>query len=178
MFYANTQTAAEKPGRDKIMAETVNQENNTAIEPQGERTFTQSEMNAIIQERVARERSKYTDYDMLKEKAGKYDAAEEANKTELQKMTERADKLQAQLDTMTKTANLRDMRAKVAKATGVPETLLSAETEEACTAQAKAILDFAKPQGYPVVKDGGEIVRKQAGSTREKFAQWFEQATK
>ena len=113
------------------MAETVIQENITANEPQGERTFTQSEMNAIIQERVARERSKYEDYDVLKEKADKYDAAEEAGKTELQKATERADKLQTQVDAMTKTANMRDMRAKVAKATGVPEALLSAETEEA-----------------------------------------------
>lgn len=160
------------------MAEIVNQGSNPANELQGERTFTQSEMNAIIQERVARERSKYEDYDVLKEKAGKYDAAEEAGKTELQKATERADKLQAQLDTLTKAANMRDMRTKVAKATGVPEALLSAETEEACTAQAQAILAFAKPDSYPNVKDGGDPAHKPTGSTREKFAAWFEQATK
>ena len=109
------------------MTETVNQENNTANGTQEERTFTQSQLDAIIQERVARERGKYADYDELKEKAGKFDAAEEANKTELQKATERADKLQAQVDSMTKAGKLRDMRAKVAKATGVPEALLSAE---------------------------------------------------
>lgn len=160
------------------MAETVNQENNnTVIETQGERTFTQSEMNAIIQECVARERSKYADYDALKEKAGKFDAAEEASKTELQKATERADKLQAQVESMTKAKQLHDMRVKVAKATGVPEALLNAETEEACTAQAQAILSFAKP-GYPRVKDNGEITNKTTGSTREQFAAWFEQATK
>ena len=96
------------------MTETVNQENNTANETQEERTFTQSQLDAIIQERVARERGKYADYDELKEKAGKFDAAEEANKTELQKATERADKLQAQVDSMTKAEKLRDMRAKVA----------------------------------------------------------------
>lgn len=158
--------------------ETVNQENNTANGTQEERTFTQSQLDAIIQERVARERGKYADYDELKEKAGKFDAAEEANKTELQKANERVDKLQAQVDSMAKAGKLRDMRAKVAKDTGVPEALLSAETEEACTAQAKAILDFAKPNGYPQVKDGGEITHKPTCSTREKFAAWFEQATK
>ncbi len=160
------------------MTETVNQENNTANETQEERTFTQSQLDAIIQERVARERGKYADYDALKEKADKYDATEEANKSELQRATERADKLQAQVDSMTKAEKLRDMRAKVAKTTGVPEALLSAETEEACTAQAQAILDFAKPNGYPKVKDGGEITHKTTGSTREQFATWFEQAVK
>ena len=135
-------------------------------------------MNAIIQDRLARERTKYADYDALKAKAQQFDAAEEAGKTELQKATERAEKLQQQVDALTKANSLRDMRSKVANATGVPESLLSGETEEACTAQAKAILDFAKPNGYPQVKDGGEITHKTTGSTREQFATWFEQAVR
>ena len=32
---------------------------------------------------------------------------------------------------------------------------LTADTEEACNAQADAILAFAQPDGYPVVKDNG-----------------------
>ena len=48
------------------------------------------------------------------------------------------------------------MRQKVSAATGVPAELLSGDTEETCTAQANAILKFAKPSGYPAVKDGGE----------------------
>ena len=70
------------------MAETVNQETNgTAAETQEneQRTFTQTEMNAIIQDRLTRERGKYADYEALKAKAAKFDAAEEAGKTELQK---------------------------------------------------------------------------------------------
>ena len=46
------------------MAETVNQETNgTAAETQEneQRTFTQAEMNAIIQDRLTRERGKYAD---------------------------------------------------------------------------------------------------------------------
>ena len=56
------------------MAETVNQETNgTAAETQEneQRTFTQAEMNAIIQDRLTRERGKYADYEALKAKAAK-----------------------------------------------------------------------------------------------------------
>lgn len=70
--------------------ETVNQENTVETTQQEERTFTQAEMNAIIQERVARERGKYADYDDLKAKAAQYDEAQEASKSDLQKAVERA----------------------------------------------------------------------------------------
>lgn len=161
------------------MAETVNQEyTSTAAEPQTERTFTQSEMNAILQDRLARERGKYADYEVLKAKAEKLDAAEQAGKSELQKANERADALKKQVDQLTAAAGLRDLRAKVAKATGVPEELLNADTEEACTAQAQAILKFAKPGSYPQVQDGGDPQNRPSNSTRDQFAAWFEQATK
>ena len=47
-----------------------------------------AEMNAIISDRLSRERSKYADYDDLKAKAQQFDAAQEAGKTELQKANE------------------------------------------------------------------------------------------
>ncbi len=49
-------------------------------EPNGgapEKTFTQGEMDAIIGERLAREREKYADYDILKAKAAKFDESVE-----------------------------------------------------------------------------------------------------
>ena len=151
------------------MAETVHQEPTTpaAEGQQPERTFTQAEMNAIISDRLSRERSKYADYDDLKAKAQQFDAAQEAGKTELQK----------QLDSMTKANTLRELRGKVAAATGVPAELLSGDTEESCTAQAQAILKFAQP-GYPSIRDGGEVRNKPTGSTRQQFADWFAQVTK
>lgn len=174
-------TAAEKPGKEfTTMAETVHQEPTTpAAEGQqnNERTFTQAEMNAIISDRLSRERSKYADYDDLKAKAQQFDAAQEAGKTALQKANEKAAKLQEQLDTLTKANTLRELRSKVAAATGVPADLLSGDTEEACTAQAQAILKFAKP-GYPDVRDGGDPHHTPTGSTRQQFADWFEQVTK
>ena len=58
---------------------------------QTERTFTQAELNAIVQERVGETKAKYGDYEELKAKASKYDEQVEASKSELQKATERAD---------------------------------------------------------------------------------------
>lgn len=139
-----------------------------------ERTFTQAELNAIVQERVRDLTAKYENYEELKEKAQKYDTIEEEAKTELQKATERADALQKELDSMKKADSLRAIRAEVAKETGVPESLLTAETREACVEQAKAIMSFAKPNAYPVVKDGGEVSPGSTGSTREQFADWAE----
>lgn len=161
------------------MAETVHQETTpAAAEQQSERVFTQAEMNAIITDRLSRERTKYADYDDLKAKAAKFDAAEEVGKTELQKANERTAALQKELDALKSANILRDLRQKVSKETGVPAELLSGDTEENCTAQAKAILAFAKPGGYPNVRDGGDPNKTPTGSTRDQFAAWFDQVTK
>ena len=65
----------------------------------------------------------------------------------------RVQELEAELNGLKAAQTISEMRGKVAKATGVPAELLTGETEEACTAQAQGILDFAK---YPSVPDGGE----------------------
>ena len=154
-------------------------ENPTTTQEQdaSERTFTQAEMNAIIADRLSRERAKYADYDALKEKADQFDAAQEAGKTELQKANERAAALQTQVDALTRANEVREVRGKVSAATGVPAELLSGETEEACKAQVQAILKFAKSNGYPSVKDGGDPHKTPTGSTRDQFAAWFDQVT-
>ena len=152
------------------MAETVHQEpSTTAAQPQEERTFTQSEMNAIIQDRLNRERGKYADYEALKEKAAQFDAAQEAGKTELQKATEKVSRLQAQLDAMTQADTVRQVREGVSRKTGVPAALLSGATEEECTAQAQAILQFANPGGYPNVKTHRINPRTVCGVGTERF---------
>ena len=89
-------------------------------------------MNAIVTERLNRERAKYADYNDLKAKA------------------EQCDAVQAQLDELNRAAARKEMLARVTAATGCPAELLTEETEEACTAQAKAIMKFAKPEsGIP-----------------------------
>lgn len=149
--------------------ETVNQETATEV---NEKTFTQAELDQIISERLKREREKYLDYDALKEKAQKLDQIEEDAKSELQKATERAEKLQTELSELKHAEEVRAIRDKVAQATGVPASLLTGETEEACNEQAAGILSFKTSANYPTVKDGGEIQKTVEGSTRQQFAEW------
>ena len=86
------------------MSETVNQEPVTtaAGEQQEPRTFTQAEVNSIVADRLTRERAKYADYDDLKTKAQQFDTTK------------------AELDALNAANAQRDMRARVAAATGVP----------------------------------------------------------
>lgn len=144
---------------------------------QEERTFTQAELDAIVGDRLKRDRAKYADYDSLKEKAQKYDEQVEASKSELQKATDRAQALETELNRLKKDTEVRNIRQAIAEETGVPASLLSGDTDEECRAQASKILEFAKPGGYPSVPDGGEIPHS-AGkkSTRQVFAEWAEKA--
>jgi len=137
------------------MNETVNQEQNvTADEQQEARTFTQAELNAIVSDRLARERAKYADYDELKANAAQFDDAEQAGRAELEEANARAAGLQKQLDDLTRANELRSIREKVAAQTGVPAKLLTGETEEDCLKQAAELREFRKIS-YPNVRDGG-----------------------
>lgn len=153
---------------------------NTDVKDQGtgteEKTFTQEELNSIVQARVGELTDKYKNYEELKEKAQKFDALEEESKTELQKATERADALQKQVDSMKKADQIRTIREGVAKDKGVPANLLTGETKEDCEKQADDIIAFAKPNAYPSVKDNGEVkATGTGGSTRDQFAEWVQQ---
>lgn len=155
------------------MNETVNQEQQqvTVQEPVQEKTFTQAELDKIVGERLAREREKYSDYETFKEKASRFDSLEEANKTELQKATEKAAKLETELSALKKEREVRELRENVAKETGIPVNLLTGNTADECKAQAEAIKAFATPS-YPTVMDHGELQRQPQGNTKEQFAQW------
>ena len=139
-----------------------------------EKTFTQAELNAIVQKRLGEERAKYENYEELKAKALKFDELEEQNKSELQKANDKAEALQKEIDSMKKADEIRKVREEVSKELGVPTNLLNGATKEECEAQAKDILSFAKPKSYPSVKDSGEVQNKGTGGTRDQFANWFE----
>lgn len=54
--------------------------------PAPDRTFTQAELDRVVGERLARERTtKYADYDDIKAKAARFDELEASQKTELEK---------------------------------------------------------------------------------------------
>lgn len=53
------------------------------------KTFTQADVDRIVADRLGRERAKYADYDELKDAAQRLKDAEDADKTEVQRLTER-----------------------------------------------------------------------------------------
>lgn len=98
--------------------------------------------------------------------------AEAQNGAELKKAQQQISQLQSELDGMKNAEAIRLTREKVAGEKKVPAHLLTGETEEACAAQADAILAFAQPAGYPVIRDGGEPNRTPSTATRDRFANW------
>ena len=97
---------------------------------------------------------------------------EAKNSPELQEAQQKISQLQTELGDLKKAEALRLMREKVSSEKNVPANLLTGETEDACVAQADAILAFAKPSGYPVVRDGGDPHIQTQTQTRDKFAAW------
>lgn len=134
-----------------------------------QQTFTQDDVNRIVAKRVA----KYADYDELKQKAAKFDEQVEAGKSELQKATEKASSLQAELDALKQAESIRVMREEVANAKGIPAKLLTGTTAEECEAQAADLLAWAEKtsSGYPKVPDGGDPLSTKPA--RDQFAEWL-----
>lgn len=54
------------------------------------KTFTQADLDKVIEERLARERAKFKDYEAIKAKAAKLDELEGANASELEKAVKQA----------------------------------------------------------------------------------------
>lgn len=78
----------------------------------GERTFTQAELDAILADRLVRERSKYAGFDDLKAKAEKWAEFEESQKSETQKAIEAAQKAQQERDAAIQAGNTAMIKAK------------------------------------------------------------------
>ena len=162
------------------MSETVNQgnENNAANNNGDSKTFTQQELDAIVADRLKRERQKYEGFEDFKAKAQKYDELEEANKSELDKAHERVTTLETELNSLKKAEEIRLIREKVAKEMSIPASavsLITGETEEACKEQAKAILGIAIPSSYPTIPDGGELQNVSKGTPKEAFKTYMSQ---
>lgn len=121
---------------------------------------TQEAFDAAIKDRIERAkstvRSEYTDYEELKSKAAKYDEAEAANKTELEKAQEEVERLRADVKKRDEAAKLTAAKAKVSKETGVPAELISGTTEEEMAASAKAIAEYAKKPSAPSLSEAGK----------------------
>lgn len=112
----------------------------------GARTLTQAELDRIIEERLARERKKYADYDELKAKAAKLDEYEAASKSDLEKAAEKA----AAAEKRAEQAELKLLRYEVAFDKGLTPAQakrLVGSSREELEADADEILEAFPTQG-------------------------------
>lgn len=122
---------------------------------QSPQTFTQADVDKIVRERVARERSKYADYDELKNKAGQSKTLED-RVAEIERAASESEK--------------RALRAEVANAKGLTPTQakrLIGGTREELEADADDLLKDIGAQmqkGNTAPKEGGSADSKTAGT--------------
>lgn len=117
---------------------------------------TQEELNRIIGERIQRvkdqEKAKYADYDALKEKAEKYDAAVADYETQLKDLNEKVaghDQTVAELTAKAAKAETELLKTRIANESGIPYELagrITGETEEDLRKDAEAFAKFVAPR--------------------------------
>lgn len=75
-------------------------DNNTDAGSSGEQTYSKSQVEHILQERLAAERKKLGDVGELKKKAAEFDKLQDAQKSELEKLNERASSLESRAQSL------------------------------------------------------------------------------
>lgn len=125
---------------------------------QAESTFSQEDVNRIVQERLQREREKYSDYDELKT------AAERAQELEAEKTTlaERVAEFEAKEEQS-------KLVAQVADDAGVPADALRGNTQEELEAHAEVLKSLMKTTG-PVIPGQEKRPNKVEDSEERKAA--------
>lgn len=116
---------------------------------------SQEEFDKLIKERIERAKKSAVpaDYDDMKAKAAKFDEIEEANKSELEKATSRAEAAEKELAALRHQAEIDGWKAAASKATGVPASVLRGDTEEEIMAHAEVVKGAIAI--YPQVNETG-----------------------
>lgn len=124
-------------------------------------TFSQAEFDKVIDQRLARERAKYADYDDLKTAAQK--AADE-KKTELERLSGERDDFKGKAETVAH----ENLRLRVGLEKGLPKEFidrLQGDTKDALEADADVLLKYAKAPSIGSGFDGGARGNGQAPQT-------------
>ena len=126
---------------------------------------SQDELNKVIGQRIAAVKSQFGDYDALKDKAAKFDAAEQASKTDIEKATARAEAAEAKVAAFEAKEQRAAWAAEIVKDSKVPAAVLRGSTREELLEhfeQLKAGYAVeqqqrrrATPPGKPAGGDGG-----------------------
>ena len=111
---------------------------------------SQADLDRIVGSRIAQERAKFEDYAALKAKAAQFDAYEEDQKTELQKLQDSlmaADARAVEAEAKAAAEELQRLRAEIAGSSGVPLAAVSGETEAEIKASVDQLLAWRGDRG-------------------------------
>lgn len=146
-----------------------------------EKMLSQSEVDRVVQERLAREREKFADYEDLKGKAEKLDQLEAANQSELEKAiarAEAAEKAAQDAENARRAAEVQSLRVRVAGEKGVPANLvkyITGDSQEAIEAAAEelAAVQPQPQQGYVPTAGMGGSAPDHEGDAAERAKAWL-----
>lgn len=108
-----------------------------------QKTFTQTELEKIIEARLTRERAKFSDYEQIKADAAELAKIRDAEKTELQRWQEKA----AEAEKRAAEAEFTALRNKVAAQKQVPPGSLTGSSEEELIASADELIAWRDQAG-------------------------------
>ncbi|MEG1798639.1 MAG: DUF4355 domain-containing protein [Synergistaceae bacterium] len=103
--------------------------------PKPDKTFTQAELDAIVSDRLKREKDKYSDYDELKKSKTELDELKKSQMSEVEKLKAENEALQkkaAEKEAALKVQELKELKSKLCAAAGLKAELadrLSGEDE-------------------------------------------------
>lgn len=100
---------------------------------------SQEELDRLIGSRLAKERSKFSDYEDLKAKAAEFDKAQEAAKSEQEKQAEQLEKLQRENQDLKQREQVAQWKKQVSEETGVPASVLAGDSLEDLQSHAEAL---------------------------------------
>lgn len=113
------------------------------------KSFTQEQVDQIVEKRLAKERGKYKDYDELKSKAMKLDELENAGKSEIDKLRESNAALRKQIEDAEAEKQHAEWVSEVAKDKDVPAELLRGGSKEELEAHADLLRAALHPASKP-----------------------------
>lgn len=106
------------------------------------KTFTQADLDRVVEQRLARERAKFTDYDELKSAAAELQKIRDGEKTELQREREAREAAEKRAEK----AEFSSLRSDVARAKGVPASSLTGASKEELEASADELIAWRDQQ--------------------------------
>lgn len=127
---------------------------------------TQEAFDAAVRARLAREREKaearFADYDDLRGRAERAEAAHVEAASALEEARRRVAELEAEAAERGRADEAARARERVSRETGVPADLIAGEDEEAMTAFAARVAEYARVPSAPAADSAGSFARGDA----------------